>query len=180
MFPKKILLKNNKNLTIREAVPKDAPQLIEYLENVFSQTDFLTRGPGEFNMSIEDEEKFIKNLSEEANKIFLVALIDKKIVSVLTFLGGDKIREKHVGEFGITVEKEFWGLGIASLMLTSLINWAKNTKIIRKLNLLVLASNEKAIYLYKKFGFEIEGTHTRDILINNEFQDAHFMGLKID
>ena len=112
--------------------------------------------------------------------LFLIACVEDQIVSVLTFAGESKKRKEHVGEFGITVKKEFWGLGIGNLMMESLINWAKETKLIRKINLVVQTNNEKAISLYKKFNFETEGTITRDSLINGIFYDSYIMGLQID
>ena len=35
--------------------------------------------------------------------------------------------------------------------------------------------NAPAISLYKKFGFEIEGTHKRSAYRNGEYVDAHVM-----
>ena len=61
-----------------------------------------------------------------------------------------------------------------------MIDWAKESGIIRKLNLKVLVTNDAAIKLYKKFGFEVEGLIKRDFYIKNKFQDTLIMGLIID
>jgi len=140
----------------------------------------LTYGPGEFNVSIKEEKEVISKHKESASKLFLIACIDEEIVSVLTFATENKKRKTHVGIFGITVKKDFWGLGIGNTMISELVEWAKSTKIIKKINLMVQTNNEKAINLYKKHGFEIEGTHTRDSLIDGIFYDSYSMGLKID
>jgi putative acetyltransferase len=43
------------------------------------------------------------------------------------------------------------------------------------LDLRVYVDNVRAIALYKKFGFEIEGTHRRFALRNREYVDVHVM-----
>lgn len=81
---------------------------------------------------------------------------------------------------GITVRKPYWGLGIGKLLLKYLIDWAKGTGIIRKINLRVRSDNEKAIKLYEKYNFKKEGTLLRDFCINEKFYDSICMGLLID
>ena len=44
-----------------------------------------------------------------------------------------------------------------------------------RLDLRVFAANEAAIALYRKFGFEMEGTHKRFALRTGEYTDAHVM-----
>ena len=65
-------------------------------------------------------------------------------------------------------------------MVEELIQWAKASGVIRKLNLRVRSDNEKAIHLYTKFGFNREGLMSREFLISGEFFDCYCMGLKID
>ena len=51
--------------------------------------------------------------------------------------------------------KEFWGLGIGSAMFKEMIEQAKNNNDVLQIELEVIEGNERAIALYKKFGFEI-------------------------
>jgi RimJ/RimL family protein N-acetyltransferase len=81
---------------------------------------------------------------------------------------------------GISVRKKYWGLGIGSLLLKVIIEWAKGTQVIRKIDLLTRADNEKAMKLYEKYGFRKEGILTRDMCINGIFYDSVSMGLPID
>ena len=50
-------------------------------------------------------------------------------------------------------------------------NWLNLTR----LDLRVYVDNLPAIVLYKKFGFDIEGTHRRFAYRNGEYVDAHVM-----
>jgi RimJ/RimL family protein N-acetyltransferase len=65
-------------------------------------------------------------------------------------------------------------------MVDYLIDWARNTQIIRKINLEVRISNKWAIHLYESLGFKIEGVITRGFFLNEVFHDLYMMGLEID
>jgi putative acetyltransferase len=50
-------------------------------------------------------------------------------------------------------------------------NWLNLTRI----ELTVYVDNSSAVALYKRFGFEIEGTHRRYAFRNGEYVDAYSM-----
>ncbi|WP_242990791.1 GNAT family N-acetyltransferase [Clostridium tetanomorphum] len=144
------------------------------------ESDFLTFGIGQFGRSIEQEEEFILNALNKKNTLFIIAEIDGKIVGNLNFSGGARERNFHVGEFGVSVLKKYWGNSIGEELIKYLINWSKNSRIIRKINLRVRTDNTRGIYLYKKFGFLEEGVLKRDFLINDVFYDSLLMGMIIN
>lgn len=81
--------------------------------------------------------------------------------------------EAHIST--IAVHPEFRQLGIAEKMLRTALTEIreKGTLIV---TLEVRKSNEAAVLLYQKFGFDIVGTRPRYYRDNNE--DAHIMALK--
>lgn len=84
-------------------------------------------------------------------------------------------RLKHKVEFGIAVLKEYWGYQIGSHLLEASINWGAENDI-TKMTLSVIELNEKAIKLYKRFGFEIEGVLKKDKrLTNGEYYSTIIM-----
>ncbi|MBO0797135.1 MAG: GNAT family N-acetyltransferase, partial [Ktedonobacteraceae bacterium] len=89
-------------------------------------------------------------------------------------------RTRHAGEFGISVLRKYWNLGIGGRMLTYLIDWARQSGIIRKINLRVRVDNLPAIHLYEKHGFVREGHITREFYLHGQFVDSYVMGLEID
>lgn len=105
---------------------------------------------------------------------------DHKIVGCLNFSGGARQRTAHTGELGVSVLKEYWGCGIGRELIQYLIDWSKETGIIRKINLRVRTDNARGINLYKHLGFLEEGVKSRDFLINGKFYDSLIMGLKVD
>ncbi|MBO3443968.1 GNAT family protein [Clostridium sp. CCUG 7971] len=176
---KEILLKNYKKAIIRKASPKDAQEIIDYLNKIGGESDFLTFGENEFNISLENEEKYINSHENINNSIIIVTLIDGEIVSIASITSVQKDRLKHVGSLGISVLNKYWRLGISNEVMNYLINWAKFNDITKKITLLVREDNYKAINLYKKFGFEEEGIFKNDICINGIYYNTISMALLV-
>ncbi len=166
-------------LLIREAIADDAPAIIKYLNEVSGESDFLTFGPGEFGISEGEERSILQQYHDSDNQLCLVGVIDNRIVSVMTFTAGQRPRTRHSGEFGMSVRQSHWGLGIGTLLTDALISWANATDIIKKINLRVRTDNHRAIILYEKRGFKIEGTMRKELFVDNEYFDYHWMGLEL-
>lgn len=168
-------------IVIRRANKSDAEPLVaEYLNVIGGESDFLTFGTGQFGKSIKQEENFIEDTLKRENALFIVAEVNGKIVGNLNFSGGQRPRTAHVGEFGVSVLKKYWGNGIGEELIRYLINWSKDSGIIRKINLRVRTDNKRGIHLYKKLGFLEEGILKRDFLVEGIFYDSLMMGLMID
>jgi RimJ/RimL family protein N-acetyltransferase len=172
-------LKDGRILAIREARVEDARAVLEYVEAASGETDFLTFGRGEFELSEAEEEDYLRGCRESDNRLYLLGLIDDRIVSILTFSAGRRSRVRHSGEFGMSVRQQYWRLGIGSLMIDRLIDWARATGVVKKINLRVRTDNLRAIALYEGKGFVIEGTLRREILLDGEYFDHHWMGLEL-
>lgn len=170
-----------KDIIIRETVKDDASAMLTYLNKIGTESDFLTfRFGEELQLDVVKLEKSIESIYKRKNALNLIAELNGKIVGNLKFSGGTKARIAHTGEFGITVLKDYSGKGIGTKLLATFIEWSKNSKLIRKINLRVRTDNEKAIHLYKKFGFIEEGVIKRDFLIDGIFYDTIAMGMLID
>ena len=179
MEPRIRHLKDGREILIREAAVADAHTVLDYVEGRSGESDFLTFGPGEFELSEAAEEDFLRKCRESDNHLYILGLIDDTVVSTLNFSAGQRPRVRHSGEFGMSVRKQYWGLGIGSLMLETLIDWARDTRIVKKLNLRVRTDNHRAIQLYEHRGFVKEGTIRKEILINDTYCDLHWMGLEL-
>jgi len=177
---KQLALKNGDAVIIRQANKSDARKIIECVNEISSESDFLTFGKGEFAMSVEQEEKYLDNISRQNNALYLIAEINETIIGTLSFSGGLRPRTAHTGEFGVSVLKEYWSNGIGTELINNLIEWCKQSGIIRKINLLVRTDNSQAIHIYKKLGFIESGIITRDMQINEIFYDTLSMGYTID
>jgi Acetyltransferases, including N-acetylases of ribosomal proteins len=168
------------DIVIREATAEDADKLLEYIEKIASDTEFLTFGPGEFQLTRDQERDTLDSYSLRDNALYLVAEIDGTIVGSLNFSGGSRLRTAHTGEFGISVLKAYWGKHIGKVLLKTLIEWAHQFHIIRKINLRVREDNDRAIRLYTSLGFIQEGIIKRDLFIDGRFYSSVLMGLAIN
>ncbi|HAE43202.1 MAG TPA: N-acetyltransferase [Clostridiales bacterium] len=171
---------DNMEFIIREATKTDAKALIDYLDKIAQESDFLSFGIGELNITLEKEETFLENSYNQDNSLMALVMHGERIIGTASMAGGIKPRFRHVGEMGISVIKAYWGKGIGEKMIDYMVGWSKQTAIIRKINLYVRSDNVRALNLYKKTGFEVEGAVRRDMLIGNEFYDSIMMGMLID
>jgi RimJ/RimL family protein N-acetyltransferase len=172
-------LRDQRQVTVRPARGEDAQATLDHLAAIYTESNFLTRGPGDFERNLSAQEDFIRAYSEAPLKLFLVALVATELVATLTFSGNPLPRLRHTGELGMAVRKAFWDLGIGSSLLDLLIDWARTTGVITKLNLRVRSDNTRAIHLYQRKGFVTEGTVTREHLIDGRYFSQDCMGLEL-
>jgi putative acetyltransferase len=110
----------------------------------------------------------------------IVAVLDGRIVG-LAGLMQDKGRRGHVAQLFMSVHDDHCGRGIGTALLAALIDAADNWLNIRRIELTVYVDNEPGIRLYKKFGFEIEGTRRADAFRAGKFVDSLMMArLRLD
>ncbi|MFC5632106.1 MULTISPECIES: GNAT family N-acetyltransferase [Streptococcus] len=168
-------------LIICEAQLEDAKSLSEVLKLVQEETDFLTRDSDSPAMSAEQAEIFIDSQLQKENAICFVAKLGSQVVGVLNVSAGTFAKTNHIGEVFIAVKKTYQSYGIGSFLMEALIDWAEHTSAIRRLELEVQVRNDKAVGLYQKFGFVIEGTKQRGAKTKNgEFLDVYAMAKLID
>ena len=179
MYSSEIMTKDERILLIREARGRDARAVLAYLDLISQETDFLTFGPGEFRLTEKEEFDYLEKCRGAENCLYLLVLLNKTVIGTLTFEAGTRPRIQHAGEFGISVLKKYWRIGVASSLIDSLLEWSIDGNIIRKINLRVRADNHRAITLYKLKGFVVEGTLKNEIFINDTYYDNLWMGLEI-
>jgi RimJ/RimL family protein N-acetyltransferase len=96
------------------------------------------------------------------------------IVGVLGFIGGGFRKIAHVIEIGLAIGKDFRKSGIGSTLFREAIAWARK-KGFHRLELGVLSTNQQAISLYKKFGFQEEGVRKNRYRIEETWVDELLM-----
>ncbi|MCZ8536060.1 GNAT family N-acetyltransferase [Paenisporosarcina quisquiliarum] len=161
---------------IRSANEKDAKSLSEVRLQADGETENLDREKGEAYIDESGFKQIIKDDTESLNNLFLVAEVDQKIVGFSRCEGSNLKRSSHKVEFGVCVLMEYWGFGIGKNLLQQAIHWA-DTHEIKKITLNVLETNEKAIELYKKCGFEVEGILRKDkFLSDGNYYNTIIMG----
>lgn len=155
------LTKDSQPLTIRRPIISDAAAIIDYSKIMFASTDQTLTTLEEYTITVEQEILWIKSANENPNALVLIAELDDQIVGLLTFFAFTRKKIAHSGEFGISVHPDFHRLGIARILIESLLTWAKQHPVIEKVILKVMTTNLHAIRLYKDLGFVEEGHHVK-------------------
>ncbi len=180
MIPMTICLPGRETAVIREAVPGDAKGILDHLKTVSTETDFLSFEPDEVNLSLPPKQKEIGQFLQSPVSLLLAVEVRGRIVAGLSFRGEERRRLRHRGEIGITVERDYWELGIGRALIATMIEWVNAADWCRKINLRVREDNHRAIDIYRSFGFEVEGKVSREYRIGSRFYATLLMGLRID
>ena len=150
-------LRDETQVTIREAVVQDAAGFIRCVKTYLAESDYMVMEADEFAPDMSQGREFIQNLTESENSLLLVAVHDDRIIANLDITGGRRRRLRHTGLLGLGMLAEYRSKGLGTLLLQAGIRWAKANPMLEKLWLQILAGNKQAIALYKKLGFEEEG-----------------------
>lgn len=177
--PHSFELKNGRFVIIREADPSDAKELLVFVNRVGGESDYLAFGAGEFELTEAEEADFLSKCNAAETHIYLVAVIADEIIGTLHFSTARRDRFRHSGELGMSVSKQHWGQGIGSRLVEVLLEWAKQTNIVKKVNLRVRTDNQRAIQLYKSKGFQAEGTLSNEMYVGGSYYDLYAMGLNL-
>ena len=86
-----------------------------------------------------------------------------------------QIRRRHVAMIGISVAPEAQGQGVGSALMHAMCDYADRWMGVLRIELTVYTDNERAIGLYRKFGFEIEGRLRGYAMRDGHFTDAFTM-----
>lgn len=107
--------------------------------------------------------------------VSIVACVPHDVVGHLALSVYTNPRRSHSGHFGIAVRDDWQGKGVGTGLMKACVDLADNRLGLTRLDLRVYVDNAPAIALYKRFGFEIEGTHRRFAFRDGEYVDAHVM-----
>ncbi|HCM88540.1 MULTISPECIES: GNAT family protein [Vagococcus] len=146
------------DITLREATPQDAQELLRVMNILDKETPFLLVNPYSLKLKEEAMADQIDFIYEEDNQLILLAFNHDELIGVATVTGENDQPVRHIGEIGISILKEFWGYGLGSIMIEEIIDWATDGNVIKRLEIKVQERNKRAFSLYQKLNFEIEGT----------------------
>ncbi|MDY4010519.1 MAG: GNAT family N-acetyltransferase [Fusobacterium gastrosuis] len=164
------------NFEIRKVEVSDYKELLDFMKIVMGETDYLSRSSDEFKMTYEDEKKFLEEVKASDVSEMFIAFYQGKQVGNIIFRGNELKRARHYGNIGISVLKEYWGNNIGSKLIDRIIEWAKENGI-KKINLEVFENNERAIKLYERKGFKLEGNIEMARYVNGEYKNLLIYGL---
>ena len=160
-YAKTVVVKGGVEILVRNAVASDARALRETMRRAHTQSDYLLSYPDEQSVDDEQEARSLEETERSSNEVELIAVIDGCIVGSA---GVSAVRSRrkvaHRARFGISILKEYWGMGIGRALMEVSIDCARQAGY-SQLELEVVADNERAVSLYRRAGFEEYGRNPR-------------------
>ena len=179
-YSQKINAKDGREVWLRNAAASAAGAVLENFNRTHEETDYLLSYPDENQRGSEQESVFLQHKAESPNEIELMALVDGAVVGTAGIDAvGTKYKVRHRAEFGISVLKEYWGLGIGRALMDACIRCAREAGY-SQLELDVVADNARAIAMYTKAGFVEYGRNPKGFQsCTAGFQELIFMRLEL-
>lgn len=170
------ILKNGTVVNLRKPTEEDAEQMVSLIKTADSETVFLARNPGEFHTTVEEERNIIKNTT----RVWFVVEVGGKIVGQCSVGRINSLeRYRHRASVAFVILKEYCDLGIGGKMMQECLGWCKENDI-TQVELDMVASNERAIRMYKNFGFEIIGIMPNSLkYLDGSYADEYLMVKKL-
>lgn len=149
---------NGKKLNIRLLSKKDLKEPKKFQDFINSLIKENAQIALNKRLSLKEEKEFLKNTLRQIKKhsgVFIVAEYNGIVVGTagITLKGN---RQNHIGEYGITIRKDYRGIGLGDYLTMRIIKLAKKQlkPAPKFIKLSVFSTNKPAINLYKKCGFK--------------------------
>ena len=160
-YHKTITLKDGRACTLRNGTAEDGQSLLDIFNLTHAQTDYLLTYPEESSHTVQQEVDYLKQKAESADGIELLAELEGTVVGTAGIdCVARKEKTRHRAEFGISVDKAYWGLGIGRALTEACIECAENAGYVQ-LELEAVAENKSALALYRSVGFQEYGRNPK-------------------
>ncbi|MFG6113954.1 GNAT family N-acetyltransferase [Halobacillus sp. MO56] len=161
-------------MNIRHIDIADTEKFRALIQQVEAESNFMLYESGERDISIERQKTMIESIQDQENAAIFLADLDGDLAGYLIAVGGKAKRIKHSVYLVIGILADFRGKKIGTKLLQALEAWAQE-KGIHRLELTVVTGNAAGLGLYKKAGFEVEGTKRDSLLIDGKYVNEYYM-----
>lgn len=167
-------LKDGREVQIRSLDDIDVDAFLDLRETISHETTHTLQIPGR----APDREVLQKRWRDQQThpvNVRLGAFDGSLLVAVLMFFQEeDHPWVKHVAKFGMYSCRSHWGQGIGTKLLAMIEVHARICGVSR-IEANVRVENVEGLALYKKAGYQIEGTRKAAALIEGRFRDEYFI-----
>jgi RimJ/RimL family protein N-acetyltransferase len=161
-------------MIIRPLTEDDAPAFLSMSKQIMAETPFMLREPDEISATVEQQREQIRAVVLRNVHLMLVAEQDGQLIGYLNGVRGESRRTHHKLSLAIGILQAYVGKGIGTRLFKVMEVWAKQQGITR-LDLTVVLDNHRAIGLYTKQGFTIEGIKRHSLYIDGGYSDEYIM-----
>lgn len=161
-------------MVIRSIEINEAEKFLHLTQQIDRERDLTLYQTGEALQTVAQQEAQIQTIQQSSNCTLLIALSEDEWIGYALAQGGTLRIDQHCAIIVVEVVQKMHRKGVASALLQELEGWARRVRL-QRLELTVLASNDPAIQLYFKCGFEREGVKRQARLIGTEYVDEWMM-----
>ena len=173
-MPQEYPTKDQRKVVIRLQTQDEVEESLEIINAVAKEGKYLME-EGVDQRRIDWTRKLLEHNGDEI--LFIVAELNGKIIGNLDLVKyGGTPKTAHVRYLDMAIVDGYRSIGVGSALMDYSIGWARE-KGLEKIILEVFSPNVRAINLYKKFGFVIEGVNRRAVKLLGETADIVQMGL---
>ena len=179
-YRKTFTLKDGRACILRNGTERDGKAVLDNFILTHEQTDYLLTYPDESEITAEQEALFLKSKAESECEIELLAEVEGIVVGLAGIDSkGKQYKVRHRADFGISIDKAYWGLGIGRALTQACIACARRAGY-EQLELNVAAENARAIAMYEAAGFAEFGRNPRGFKSRlSGYQELVYMRLEL-
>ena len=167
--------KTEEILIIRPVDLEDARSIINLHSAIDAESDFMMFGKDERKMTVQGIRKRIGEWKRSLNSGMFVAILNGEFAGFVVLNGGTAPRSKHRAALVIGVLSAYYGKNVGTSLMKKAESFAHEVEI-QRIELTVVENNERAIALYKKMGYNVEGTRPHSLKIGDQFVNELYMG----
>jgi RimJ/RimL family protein N-acetyltransferase len=149
MTVKEVELKDGRRILLREAMSDDIDRLTDFYKSLSEEVLIYGLPP-------YDRTRIERFLSGLGRDIIVLALDHEKVVGHLQIFVFTLPRLKGIGELIIYLHQDYLNKGLGTQMMTFALELARR-KGLHRVFLEVVKDNTRAVHLYMKMGFVVEG-----------------------
>ncbi|UNO50900.1 GNAT family N-acetyltransferase [Alicyclobacillus acidoterrestris] len=159
---------------VRKIAMEDAEAYLQLCRQLDEETSFMLYEPGERETTVPEERARLASMFGRDNQTAFVAEVDGRIVGHIQAMGGHVRRNRRTVYLVIGILQAYTGQGIGTALFRAVEAWARTVGV-HRLELTVMTHNEAAIGLYRKMGFQIEGTARETLFVDGRYVDEYWM-----
>lgn len=163
-------------LRFRAAGPGDAVSLLALKQALDHETHFMLLEPGERTEEADEVAANLDTVARRGNSVVLVAEASGQLAGYAEAQGGRFRRNQSTAHVVIGVLAAARGQGAGTGLLAELKRWAP-AQGIHRLELTVMAHNQRARDLYERMGFTVEGRRRECLVVDGRLVDEIYMAL---
>lgn len=175
--PQKIVL-DGKEIILRNPRMNDVKTLLEFINSLVEEDAPILVNK---KATLKEEKEWLKDRIKlvKKNKLHGIFVFHKNEAIGNAEVRKGNWRQSHVGNIGVSVKKNYRGIGLGKLLMKKAIEVAKKDPEIKVLTLSVYPVNKIAMNLYKKLGFKVVATLHKRHLYKGKYVDEYVMDYPI-